>query len=244
MKQFLSFTLIFFTLNSFSQESTILRLRYNTGDTYLMKMQMTQDMGEAMKMNMLMEMPMEVTHADDTTNVAKMSFSRISMDMEQAGTNITYDSDLKEEEMDEAGKMMSSQMSPILGTVIAIKSNVYGEVLDLKMLEGSGNANQFADQAQSVVYPKEPISVGYSWTAEKENNGMTISSTYTVKSIEETNVNIGISGAISGTASGTLTGDLNIHKMSGVPTLSTINMDFETMGQKVKSDIVISVDKT
>ena len=244
MKHLFTFALLLFTTISISQESTLLRLNYAIGDTYLMKMHMTQDMGEAMKMNMVIDMPMEVIEANDSINSTKMSFNRVVMNMDQSGTKISYDSNMKEEEMDEAGKMMNAQMSPMLETVLAIKSNMYGEVIDLSLLEGTGNASQFADQAQSVVYPEEPISVGYSWTDEKEKSGMNISSTYTVKSIDETNVNIDVSGGVSGAASGTLTGALSINKNSGVPTLSTINMEFETMGQKVKSDIIISVEKT
>ncbi len=242
MKNLFTLLLLVVTTVSFAQESTLLRLNYNKGDKYIMEMDMKQNMGEgAMIMDMAMEMPMEVIDVNDGVYSSEIGFKSIKMYMEQAGMKVSYDSNLKEEDLDETAKMMSTQMKPMLETVLSSKTNIYGEVLEMKMLEGTGNADQFTSQAESVVYPKEAVTVGYSWTAEKDNNGMKINSTYTVKSINDKEVVIDVKGDISGSSTGSLTGAMNIDKVSGVPTLSTIDMNFEMMGQKVVTKVVIGM---
>ncbi len=242
MKNLFTLLLLVVTTVSFAQESTLLRLNYNKGDKYLMQMDMKQNMGEGtMIMNMAIEMPMEVIDVNDGVYSSEISFKSIKMYMEQAGMKINYDSNLKEEDLDETAKMMSAQMKPMLETVLSSKTNIYGEVLEMKMLEGTGNADQFTSQAESVTYPKEAVTVGYSWTAEKDSNGMKINSTYTVKSIDDKEVVVDVKGDISGSSTGSLTGVMNIDKVSGVPTLSTINMSFEITGQKVVTKVVIGM---
>lgn len=242
MKNFFTLLLFVATTLTFAQESTLLRLNYNKGDKYVMLMDMRQDMG-AGKMTMSIEMPMKVIDVTDGVYDSEMSFKRIKMDMEQAGVKVNYDSNLKEEDLDETSKMMVAQMKPILETVLLTKTNVYGEVLDMQMIKGSGSVDQFASQTESVVYPKEAVTVGYSWTTEKDNNGMKISSTYTVKSIDSKVVVLEIKGDITGTSEGNLTGSLNIDKATGVPTTTHITMNFEVMGQKILSEINMKMEK-
>lgn len=245
MKNFFTLLLLVTTTLSFAQESTFLRLNYKKGDKYLMQMDMKQNMGEGtMIMDMVIKMPIEVIDvSDDGVYNSEMSFKSIKMDMEQSGMKINYDSNLKEEDLDETAKMMSTQMKPMLETVLSTKTNVYGEVLEMKMLKGSGNVDQFTSQTESVVYPKEAVNVGYSWIAEKDSNGMKIKSTYTVKSIDDKEVVVDVKGDISGSSTGSLTGVMNIDKVTGVPIISNINMDFEIMGQKVVTEIVMEMKK-
>ncbi|WP_223033003.1 DUF6263 family protein [Hanstruepera marina] len=244
MKNLITLLLLVVSTISFAQESTYLRFNYNTGDKYLMNMVMTQDMGEIMKMDMQMEMQTEVKEAIDTIFNTEMSFKSIKMDMSQAGNKLSYDSDTKEENLDDEGKMMSAQMKPILETILAVKTNAYGEVLEMKMIEGNAaNADQFTNQTQSVIYPKEAVKLGSSWSDEKENNGMLISYTYTVKSIDAKSVILDVNGSVSGVATGTLTGSMNIDKASGISNTSNVTMDVDVMGQKMTTEVVISMTK-
>ncbi|WP_250432931.1 DUF6263 family protein [Hanstruepera flava] len=244
MKNLITLLLLVVSTVSLAQESTFLRFNYNTGDKYLMNMVMVQDMGETMKMDMQVEIQTEVKETIDTIFNTEMSFKRIKMDMAQAGTKLSYDSDTKEEDLDDEIKMMSAQMKPILETVLAVKTNTYGEVLDMKMIEGNAaNANQFTNQTQSLIYPKEAVKIGSSWTDEKENDGVIISYMYTVKSIDTKSVILDVSGSISGVATGTLAGSMNIDKASGVSNTSNLTMDMDVMGQKMTTEIVISMTK-
>ncbi|MFD1615582.1 DUF6263 family protein [Gelatiniphilus marinus] len=245
MKNLFTLLLLAVTALTFAQESTLLRLNYKTGENYVMLMNMKQNMGNGnMTMNMTMEMPMKVISVKDGIYSAEMSFKSIKMDMEQAGNKINYDSNIKETNLDETAKMMSSQMQPILETVLLTKTNMYGEVLEMKMIKGSGNVNQFTSQTESVVYPKEAVTVGYSWVSEKDNNGMKIKNTYTVKSIDNKVVVLNLSGDITGMSKGNLSGSMNIDRASGVPMLSTVNMNIEVMGQKLDTEMVMTMKKT
>lgn len=244
MKKLFTLLLVVATTLTFAQESTLLRLKYNKGDNYVMEMTMKQSMGDATVMDMAIEMPMKVTGVDNNVYNTEMSFKHIKMNMEQAGMKINYDSNTKEEDLDETAKMMSTQMKPMLETVIAAKTNVYGEVLEMKMIKGSGNVDQFTNQTGNVVYPKEAVTVGYSWTAERDSNGMKINTIYTIKSIDDKEVKLDLKGDITGSATGTLTGSMNINKATGTPVLSNINMDFDVMGQQVVSEVVMKMKKS
>ncbi|WP_242204956.1 DUF6263 family protein [Aestuariivivens insulae] len=246
MKKLLSiFLILAISVSVFAQESTLLRLNYNKGDKYLMKMNMSQNMGGgAMSMDMNMHMLMEVVSSEDAVFGTNVSFSKVAMHMEQGGMKMAYDSDVEEESLDENAKQMGQQMKPLLETVLSVKTNNLGKVLKVEVVSGAAaNIDQFTSQVESVVYPEEKVSVGYAWTAEKDNNGLNIKSTYTVKSIEVDKVVLDVNGVISGNATGSMLGTMDIDKQTGTVIESNLIMDMTVMGQEMKSVIKITMEK-
>ncbi len=240
------FTLLFIltVTISIAQESAVLRLNYEKGDIYLMKMNMNQNMGEGvMSMDMMMHMSVEVKDVNNDVFDTEVKFSKVVMNMEQAGMKMTYDSNTKEEDMDAVAKQMHTQFGPMLKMVVGTKTNTLGEVLEMKVIEGTGDISQFANQAQSVTYPKEKITVGYSWSDKKEQNGMTMTYIYTVKSIGADKIVLGLSGTINGAAAGTLSGSLNIDRKLGIASETSIKMSMDVTGQKVISTIDFTMEK-
>ena len=242
MKRIFTLLLLAVVTVGVAQESALLRLNYKVGDSYLMKINMSQNMGDGMMlMNMTMHMPLEVKNIDNGVFDTEMRFSKIVVNMEQGGMKMAYNSESKLEDMDETAKQMHASFGPMLKMVLGTKTNNLGKVLEMKLLEGVGDVSQFTSQTQSVTYPKEQVVVGYTWTEKREEKGMTMIYKYAVKSIEANKVILDLSGDISGTATGTLSGNLSIDRKLGIPSETNINMNMDAVGQKITSIIKLTM---
>ena len=116
MKKIFTLLTIVLTLTISAQKSTLLRLNYNVGDQYLVSMNVSQ--GEMMDMNF--EMKMDIKEIKDTIYNVEMGIEGIKMKMSQGGMQMSYDSNLAEEKLDDMGKMMKTQFEPLLAAKIFI----------------------------------------------------------------------------------------------------------------------------
>ena len=244
MKKFFTLLLLTMSLVSMAQESTLLRLIYNKGDKYIMSMKMNQNMA-VMDMIMKMEMSMEVIDVKDDVYNTEMKIKEISMDMisSQDGMNMYYDSNKSDDELDEMGKQMKKQFAPMLEVIIFAKTNNLGEVLEMRIEPNIPNADQFTNQSSGVVYPKNEVKVGDTWSIEKDSQGVKMNFVYTVNSITKDVVLLDLSGNISSPTEGTISGNMEIDRANGLPLKSTILMDMVVLGQKTKSSINVVMKK-
>lgn len=228
---------------SFAQDAVVLRLNYEEGATYNVSMKMSQEMGTMMSMGMTIDMNIKVTDVQEETYDSEMKFTKMTMDMLQAGNAISYDSSKSDEELDEGGKMMKTQMSPMLEAVIYAKGNNLGEIIEAKVEPNVMGMEDIAQQSSNVVYPLEAIKVGSSWTNSKDEKGMKMDFIYTVKSISDDKVVLDLSGEVSGMAIGVITGTMDIEKSSGIPVNSLIDMNLSVSGQDMKSIVTMVMSK-
>ncbi|MBN4084854.1 hypothetical protein JYT89_00770 [Flavobacteriaceae bacterium AH-315-B10] len=244
MKKFFTLFLLTVSLISMAQESTLLRLIYNKGDKYIMSMEMNQNMA-VMDMIMKMEMSMDVIDVKDDVYNTEMKIKNVSIDMisSQDGMNMYYDSNKSDDELDEMGKQMKMQFAPMLEMVIFAKTNNLGEVLETRIEPYIPNTEQFTNQSSGVVYPKNEVKVGDTWSIEKDSQGMKMNFIYTVNSITKDVVLLDLSGKISSPAEGTISGNMEIDRANGLPIKSTILMDMVVLGQKTKSSINVVMKK-
>ncbi|SDR78414.1 hypothetical protein SAMN05216503_0892 [Polaribacter sp. KT25b] len=242
MKKLLVLFLVVSSTISFAQESVLLRLNYNKGDVYNAQMTMSQEMGTMMSMGMNIDMNMKIIDVTDDTNTSEMSFTKMTMDMLQAGNVMSFDSTKSDDELDEAGKMVKAQMSPMLAAVLTAKGNNLGEVIEMKAEPNVPGMDDFANQS-NVIYPKEAVKVGSTWTYQKNQKGMILDFVYTVKSILKDKVELDITGKSSGMATGDITGTMNIDKESGVPLSSVIDMKLSMQGQDLISKVTMTMTK-
>jgi Family of unknown function (DUF6263) len=243
MKKFFTLLLLAMSLVSMAQESTLLRVNYNKGDQYIMTMDMKQDMA-AMSMLMKMDMSIDVKNVEGNVYNTEMKIERISMDMSQGGMNMSYDSDKSDDELDATGKQMQMQFAPMLEMIIFAKSNNLGEVLETKIEPNIPNADQFANQTGSVVYPENEVKVGDTWSFEKDRQGMKMDFIYSVKSITKDRVFLDVSGKISALAEGTINGNIEIDRAKGIPLKSSIEMEMSISGQQIKTSITVTMKKS
>ncbi|WP_288956581.1 hypothetical protein [uncultured Polaribacter sp.] len=237
---------LFFIALSFvvqSQESVLLRFNYNTGEKYLLDMKISQKMGTVMTNDMAFVMSQKITAIDDDTFDSEMKIEKIVVKVIQSGTEVNYDSTKNEAELDVTGKMMKSQMDPMLKAVIKVKSSTLGKEIETKVEPNVLGLNNMTNQSSNIVYPKEAVSIGSSWSMIKSEKGMEMKFVYTVSSITSKLVLLDITGTVGGLAKGTIKGIMYIDKNSGVTQYSTIDMDMSISGQQLSTSLIATVKK-
>lgn len=235
--------LLLVTTITFAQEKVLLRLKYEKGDSYTLDMKMSQNMGAVMSMDMSIAMIQDVKSASSTEYTSEMKITKVVMNMVQQGMPMSYDSTKKAEELDDTGKMMKSQMDPMLKAVITMKGNNLGKVLESKVEPNIPGTNDLANQSSNVVYPENAVAVGDTWTMSKNNKGMDFNFVYKVKSITSKTVLLDVTGKVAGVAAGDIIGTMNIDKKSGVPRESKIDMTMKLQEQDLKTTINITMSK-
>jgi hypothetical protein len=239
MKKIFTLLTIAITLTISAQESTLLRLNYNVGDQYLVSMNVSQ--GEMMRM--IFEMNMDIKEIQDTIYNVEMGIKRINMKMSQGGMKMAYDSNLGDDVLDDMGKMMKTQFEPMLAAKIFTKISQRAESLETTVEPNIPGMDQFTNNSGTVVYPKEAVKVGDSWTAKKTEKGIEMKFNYTVKSIEKSIVNVEISGIISQQAEGTISGVMEIERATGNVNSTSIDMIMNVSGQEMLVNIGMTSKK-
>ena len=243
MKKLL-FLFLAITANTiFAQDEVLLRLNYENNATYSTKTIVSQEMGAMMSMEMTMDMEMEVTAVENENYDTKTKFTNMSMEMLQGGNLMTFDSSKSDEELDAAGKMMKSQMGPMLEAVIYSKVTTLGKASVVSIEPMIPGVEDIASQSSAVVYPKEAVKVGSTWTMFREEKGMKMDFLYTVQSISKENVLVDVSGEVSGMGSGKITGNVTIDRVSGIPIKSLVEMNLSVAEQKLKMKAITETAK-
>jgi len=237
--------LLFISTITFAQEKVLLRLNYEKGQSYTMDMNMSQVIGDGIMTNdMHIQMKYDITGVSEDTYESSSKITKMAMDMKQGTVNISYDSSKKDEELDETGKMMKSKMQPMLSATIMTKGDNLGNILETKVEPSNiQGAKDITKQSSSVIYPKEAVAVGDTWTKTKNDGAMNFSFTYKVKSISSKNVLIDISGKVTGAADGDITGAMDIDRDSGMPLESNINMTMKIQGQDATTNMTAKFTK-
>ena len=237
MKKLLLLFIVAIAVNVSAQESVVLRYNYQKGDTFQIKMLMSQEMGAIMSQKTGSIITQKTIDVIGDTIINQTKIDEMVMDMNQGGQSMNFDSSKKEEDLDAAGKMMKQQMQPILDALVTTKTNNLGELFSTVIEPNIPQVAQMANNGSSVVYPKEAIKVGSSWTSTNNESGMVMEIKYTIKSILDKFVMVTVSGDIGGMGSGTITGDMKIDKSSGVALETKLNMKMDIQGQQMLMNI-------
>lgn len=244
MKRMIMLLMFIASLTVVSQEEVLLRLNYTEGDNYSIKIEQKQNSGlqGGMSMNMTLDMTVMDISADTTITASKIT--SISMNMMRGEMSMSYDSSMKEEDLDQMGVMLKTQFDPMMDATIYRSYNSFGNLTQTTIEpDVSAFASQMTGDSSDIDYPKEKVSVGSSWTSEKENQGMKTSTIYTVKEIKEGVVYLDLTGTVSGQGSGSLNGTSEIEISSGIAKKTDIKMTItiqEGMSMNVSSNITIT----
>ena len=243
MKKLVVLFLVISATISSAQDPVLLRLNYEKGESYSVSMNMSQEMGTMMSMGMSIDMGMKIIDAKGENYESEMKFTKISMDMLQGGNIISFDSSKSDDELDEAGKMMKTQMGPMLEAVVLTKGNNLGEITEAVVEPNVPGMEDIANQSSNVVYPKEAVKVGSTWTMSKDEKGMKMDFLYTVTSILKETILLDLSGDVSGMADGKITGNIKIDRTSGIPLETLMNMNLSVNGQELTSKVSVTTRK-
>ena len=124
MKRILIALLVITTLSATAQESVLLRLNYTKGDSFLVTTESNQSRGTQGGLNMKMTMGMIVTEVSEDNIKTESQITAVVMDMMQGGMTMSYDSNKKEEELDQ---------------VEILEKNHPGRVAALELVENASN---------------------------------------------------------------------------------------------------------
>lgn len=234
------------SLHTIAQEAVLLRMNYTLSDQYILELQQSQDVSinDVSVSKTLSNSTLQYTVAekDSVGYILQLRYNKLTMDMDQGGQKVTYDSSQPIDENNATAVFLKNQLSPILSSTMYVSISPLGENKVVKVepeVEGldAMNNNVF------MTYPKEEVKVGSSWSFEQDNAGITIKSNYTVEKIENGSVFLGIKGTIEGMGTGTLQGSMVIDIESGIQKESTVEMEFSVEGAKSKISTSIKMSK-
>ena len=245
MKKVLITLLVITSLTVSAQESVLLRLNYTKGDSFLVTTESNQSMGAQGGMSMKMTMGMIVADVEEEIIKTESQITSIVMDMMQGGMTMNYDSNKSDEELDQMGQMLKSQFAPMMEAVIYNTLDHQGNMIDTKLDPEIPGMEQITNRSMNAInYPKEKVSVGSSWSSENENQGMNMTTKYTVSSIADGFVTLDVSGDMSGAAgTGTIKGKTTIDISTGISNNSEIEMTIATQGMNITGTTKVTVSK-
>ena len=226
-------TLVFLVITSLStsaQESVLLRLNYTQGDKYVVEEESAQSMGfhGETKMNMTMEMTVTEVTAKNIKTESKVT--SVVSNLMQAGMTISYDSNKKDEELDDMAQMMKLKYDPMMKVTIHTTLDKIGNMIEAKIEPAIPGMEQLTGNTSTLQYPVEEVSIGSSWNSEVENQGIKMNTIYTVSNIANGIVTLDISGDVSGTGTGTIEGIITIDIDSGIKTSAVLEVTVSTQG--------------
>ena len=227
-----------------AQESVLLRLNYTEGDSYLMTVESKQGMGAQGGVNMKMNMGMIVSEVSGDNVKTESKILSVALDMMQGGMAMSYDSNKKDEELDQMGQMLKSQFDPMMNSIIYNSYDKLGNITETKVEPSVPGMNQLTEASGSVIYPNEKISVGSSWSSNKDNQGMKTTTTYTVSQIKDGIVYLDITGNVSGAAaSGSVKGSSEIEVSTGLAKKTSIEVAISNQGMDITINSNITMTK-
>lgn len=244
MKRILIALLVITSIAVSAQESVLLRLNYTEGDSYLMTVESKQGMGAQGGVNMKMNMGMIVSEVSGDNVKTESKILSVALDMMQGGMAMSYDSNKKDEELDQMGQMLKSQFDPMMNSIIYNSYDKLGNITETKVEPSVPGMNQLTEASGSVIYPNEKISVGSSWSSNKDNQGMKTTTTYTVSQIKDGIVYLDITGNVSGAAaSGSVKGSSEIEVSTGLAKKTSIEIAISNQGMDITINSNITMTK-
>ncbi|MCP4437556.1 MAG: hypothetical protein GY810_01270, partial [Aureispira sp.] len=227
-----------------AQESVLLRLNYTKGDSYLMTVESKQGMGAQGGVNMKMNMGVIVSEVSGDNVKTESKILSVALDMMQGGMAMSYDSNKNDEELDQMGQMLKSQFDPMMNSIIYNTYDKLGNITETKVEPSVPGMNQLTEGSASVIYPNEKISVGSSWSSNKDNQGMKTTTTYTVSQIKDGIVYLDITGNVSGAAaSGSVKGSSEIEVSTGLAKKTSIEVAISNQGMDITINSNITMTK-
>jgi len=230
MKRIILVLLVITSLSITAQESVLLRLNYNEGDNYLLTVEAKQNMGLQGGMSMNMTMGVIITEVGAKNIKTESKITSVIMDMMQGEMSMSYDSNKKEAELDQMGQMMKSQFDPMMKATIHNSLDNLGNMIETKIEPAIPGMEQLTGSTSTINYPEEKVSVGSSWTSEDENQGVKMSTTYTISSIANGIVSLDVSGDVTGAGTGTIKGKTTVDISSGVPKSAALEVTMSAQG--------------
>ena len=189
---------------------------------------------------MKISMGMIVTDVSENNIKMESKISSVAMDMMQGGMSMSYDSNNKDEELDEMGQMLKSQFDPMMKATIFTSIDNLGNILETRTEPTIPAMSQLTGTSNYMNYPEEKVVVGSSWSTENDNQGMKMNITYTVAAIADGIVTLDVSGNVTGAGTGNIKGTSTIDIESGIVKNSDLKVSISSQGM----DVTVTTNST
>ena len=243
MKRLLLAFIALISIATAAQDAVLLRVNYQQGDTYVIKINTNAIMGMENLTDTNITMETNVEAVEDGLFKTKSKLTSVVMAMEQGGMSMSFDSSKNADELDEMGQMMKTQFDPMMNATIYATVDELGTNVDTRIEPSIAGMEQLTKSTGALKYPVEKISVGSTWTAEQELQGMTMKIAYTVRSIADGMAMLDITGDMSGIGTGSIKGTTTIDISTGIPTLSELQVTVTAQGIDVSTTVKTTMTK-
>ena len=209
-----------------------------------MELSLKQEMGVAGGLDMKMKTDVKVAEVSKETFKLANKVKKISVNTLQAGKVMSYDSDMKDEELGEEGKKIKAQFAPLLKAVSYSTFDKRGKMLEVKVEPSIPGSQSNQSLMTYSVFPKEAVKVGSTWTNEQDIQGMKLKIVYTVKKITSTSVVTELSGGVNIMGmTGKITGSATFDRETGNTDEMKMNTSIEMQGMTMSMGTEATIKK-
>lgn len=266
------FLLAFFTGISQRPGSLVLK----KGEKYQIENKFTvlstqQMMGQSMdsKADIAVYNNFEVKDVKDNNYNVSNTITKVTATMNAMGQDINFDSDKKEDMNGEMGgsmkdiinqpkEMTVDKAGKIIASKDTAKKDAGGGMMSSMMQQFMGDPEKtgFGLSEAFMIIPAS-AAAGYNWTDSSSQNGISKSTTYTIKEIKGQDAVVGISGTInadtktemqgvqiSSKTTGKITGEQTVDLRTGIIRQKTTNMESSGNMQAMGQDIPMTTKLT
>lgn len=205
-----------------------------------MKMDMNGE--QSVIMDMSMKGTITATKLESSNYTFENVTDAIKVDMDAGMMTINYDSENPSD--DPTAAMMGAQFEKLIGKKLIMVTSDRGKLISAEGLEGMENA--FDNLGITASYPDKAISPGETWPSEAASKGLKTKATnkYVAKVAEGYQVeSIGDLLNESDTKVGTFTANYIVDTETFFTKSATIKMEMDIEGQKVTTDMLMTVTK-
>ena len=222
-----------------NNEEYLIRMRPELGDYYDGSYYIVTS--GSISMNMEMDFWQDFISVDRDQIECKMGFKSAKMRMEFGGDEINYDSD--NPYANETSTAMHAELAPLFSADLGMIMDNKGKILREYGFESLGD--NFSNQMglTSVEYPDEAMKIGDSFNYTTKEEGMSLSSTYTLHDVSSSEYMFTISGKAFGDASGDVRGEMIIYRECGMPKSAYLDMNLSEGGELINMTVSVQNSK-
>ena len=245
-KLFILFLLTAATIQSQAQEVDFkLNVPLNEAMRAVTTMKMDIDGEQPMIMDIVTKSTITTTAHEGSNYTFANVTDAVKMDMDAGMMTMSWDSENPSD--DPMSAMLGSQMENLIGQTITIVTSDKGKLISTSADDEENSMNSgFENLAMTATYPDKPVKPGDSWDTESTTNGMTTKATNTFIGSNDQGHELETSGELfddEDNKVGTITGTYTIDPETHYTTIATLKMELEVEGQKIVSDVQLTVEK-
>ena len=242
-KLFVLFLLSSATLSIKAQEVDFkMKLPLNQPYKSSVTRKMDVDGQQSMIMDMATKSTITATKLEGVNYTFENTVDAVKVDMDAGMMTVSYDSENPSE--DPTSAMMGAQFEKMIGKKMIMVTSDKGKLISSEGIEGIENA--FDNMGMTATYPDKAVKPGDTWPSEVETNGIKTQATnkFVGKTDEGYQVeSVGEMKDTSDTKIGNFSATYIVDPQTFFTKSANIKMDVEVEGQKVVTDMVMTVTK-